>query len=155
VVLVSSESSELTDLKRFQGRRNFMAFELTRKDSVEWDAHVDKIREIENRVDEAVRHFNSEVARLRDELMEPVNELNSALDDAETFVQGIAEDWRGTFDERSEAWQEKDEGIDADQKITELENFELTRYQLEDESSEQTVIDDSQASEMEDAKPKE
>jgi hypothetical protein len=77
-----------------------MAFKMTKTQQAVFDRLTLAAREKRNNLDEARLNYND------------------ATDELKTFMEELAEIWRGQFDEKSESWKDGDKGTAVDGWIT-------------------------------------
>lgn len=83
---------------------------LSRQQLQEKEQHVQKIREAKEALEREIGKFNTELGVLRNPVEQALANLNDAVTAANEFRQGIADDQENYYDERSEKWQEGDNG---------------------------------------------
>lgn len=132
-----------------------MAFKLSKDQSSDWDIHITKVKDALKEVTDAVQAFNAAMKAARGTLQEMAEEYNTAVSEAKDFVNGIGEEWRAEFDEKSEAWQEGDKGQEVIGLIEAMENYSPEEFSFNDieeleEPSEADALED-----LEGAKPEE
>ena len=98
-----------------------MAFKLTKVQIKERDEMVAALREKAEVVTAAKTAWE-----------EAVNDYNGALADANTFVEGLASDFRSQFDDKSERWQEGERGEAASTFVEAWEGVSLDEHDAAD-----------------------
>ena len=102
-----------------------MAFKLTKAQIAERDQFVERLQKLAGDVETAVTAANETVREALDGVNVHVRAYNEALDEARTFAEGVAEEFRSDYDDKSETWQEGERGQAANDFICEWENVNL------------------------------
>lgn len=102
-----------------------MAFKLTAAQRLELRSWQDTLRHDRERMERAFDVLRSELVRLPFELNAAIRAHNVRLAAARAFVEGITEEHRDAYDERSDAWKAGDRGQAAEAFVEEWERVEL------------------------------
>lgn len=89
--------------------------------------------ELAEKLEAAGQEVNARFAELLKLLTDAEHDVNKAIRDynkilleAEAFVEGVAEEMRDSFDDKSERWQDSDKGQSAAAFVEEWEQFEAS-----------------------------
>lgn len=83
-----------------------MGFVLDKTEEKDLQKVVSALREQEEALDAAFAEANSKLDDVASDLNEAIKKYNSALEDADHVVSGIANRLREEYDEKSEQWQD-------------------------------------------------
>lgn len=100
-----------------------MAFRLTGEQKAKKAEHIRELRKKANEVKEAIHSLNSAIQEGCSEVEAARQEYNSALADAESWCEEIAEENQTKWDNRPEEWQESDVGREVSGWIDEWRDF--------------------------------
>ena len=119
-----------------------MAFKLNKAQIAERDVHVAKLAELKGKLEEALEAYNTEVSKLFDPVEVAIGAYNEALSEAAEWKENIVGDWQGEFDDKSERWQEGDNGQATQELINAWENLDLGEIELNEPEELSLDIDD-------------
>lgn len=103
-----------------------MAFKLTKKQRDAWAAHRKAVEDLRVEIGELHTKLEEELADKANEINDAIRRYNAAATEAQAFVTEIAEEHRGTYDDRSDTWKEGDAGNSADEFISAWEGLDLS-----------------------------
>jgi hypothetical protein len=79
----------------------------------------------------AINTYNKEVNEAVEPLQEMLQEYNKYLNELRSFVETVAEDKRGEFEDKSDTWKEGDTGSGVDAWLSAWESAELEEVTIE------------------------
>jgi hypothetical protein len=80
---------------------------------------------------EAIDAYNTAMIPLWDAIEAGVDEYNGNISDLKSIYEGIADDARTYYDERSERWQEGETGQAYNQRVEQLETLDIEEIQMD------------------------
>ena len=86
-------------------------------------ALIDSIRDAHAALEASVITYNAAMEKEQREVRSKLVDLNEKLQEAKGWAEGLAGDMQNYYDERSENWQEGDNGQNYDAWKSEYENF--------------------------------
>jgi hypothetical protein len=107
-----------------------MGFKVSKTTEKERQDFLTRLRKAEEDIKTAVQDANTAIAEAAREVTSKTEEYNVIVKEVEEWKDNLANEWREAFDAKSEAWQEGDNGSQADEFISEWEN--LTTDELDD-----------------------
>lgn len=108
-----------------------MAFKLTRDEENELEKLKKKLSEDYTAIDAALSSYNEELIALQEHVQEQINFYNNSLSDLRSFAENIAAERRNEYEDKSESWQDGDNGQAADEWISTWENADLEDVAIE------------------------
>jgi len=102
-----------------------MSIKMSVKVQDQLQASINLLRERAEVLVEKVEAFNTALDTERAEVNEAVVEYNKALEDAKSLIEELHSDMESEYDDKSERWQESENGELAREWIDELENIDL------------------------------
>ena len=91
---------------------------------------VDAIRTAQAELETAITNFNSVVEDEQDKVNGKLNALNEKIGEAREWAEGIASDMQSYYDEKSERWQEGDNGQNYSSWKEEYENLSADEVEV-------------------------
>jgi len=108
-----------------------MAFKLDKTETAELEKLKKDVGEKFSLLETAVDEYNDKTEDLQGEVGTALATYNESLEAFRSFVNGIAEDRRDEFDDKSDSWKEGDNGSAAEDWISTWENAELDAGTIE------------------------
>ena len=108
-----------------------MAFKLTRDEENELEKLKKKLSEDYTAIDAALSSYNEELTALQEHVQEQINFYNNSLSELRSFAENIAAERRNEYEDKSESWQDGDNGQAADEWISTWENADLEDVAIE------------------------
>jgi hypothetical protein len=102
-----------------------MAFKLAKGEETRLDDLKKEIGALYVDIEVAVNEYNEREKELREPIETAVNAYNEKLALFRSFVEEVAAERRNEFEEKSETWQDGDNGQAADEWINNWENADL------------------------------
>lgn len=109
-----------------------MAFKLNKKQIAERDEHAQKLTELKDKLEAAIETYNTEVSKLFAPIEIAAGAYNEAVAEIAEWRDEIVGNWQSEFDDKSERWQEGDNGQAAQELINEWENLSLKELKIEE-----------------------
>jgi archaellum component FlaC len=108
-----------------------MTFKLSIAKAAERDNYVDALRERSEKIKDAIVAFNEEMERQKDNVILALNEYNGIMEEVRVFVDAVRQTAQDAFEEKSEKWQESDNGQKAANFIEEWDNADLFDHEID------------------------
>lgn len=83
---------------------------ISRAEGLKKTALVDAIRTAHSELETAIADYNATMEGAKDVVQGKLNELNVKIHEAKDWAEGIASDMQEYYDEKSERWQEGENG---------------------------------------------
>jgi hypothetical protein len=102
-----------------------MAFKLTKEETNRLEELREPLKGAFEELERAVNDYNDAEVALRAPVESALNAYNEKLAEFKTFIESVAAERRNEFDEKSESWQDGDNGQAVDEWINNWENIDL------------------------------
>lgn len=114
-----------------------MSFSLTKDEAQELAILITRLETAKDEISSAVQSYNEAIEPLRIPVEEAVTAYNSILEEARALVTGITEKAESAFGDKSEKWQDGDQGQEVREWIDSWDGIELddVDYQWPDDLS--------------------
>jgi hypothetical protein len=106
-----------------------MAFKITKIEAKALAEHRIELARLRERIEDEFRALSAELREIALPLNGLISEYNAALDRTKGFIDGVAEEHRDAYDEKSDRWQEGDRGQAALAFVEEWENVYLSEIE--------------------------
>ena len=83
-----------------------MAFRLSKNQLAAWERRIGTARSSLDALNEAITSFNRTLASAAEPLQGAAQAYNSALRELQSMAEQLAGDWRSSFNERTDRWQD-------------------------------------------------
>lgn len=107
-----------------------MAYKLDKGEKDRLAGYINDLKAASDELDTAMGEYRDAVRAAQDTLETKVAAYNEVLQEARGFVEDIASERRGQFDDKSEKWQEGDKGQAAGEWIDAFEQAELDGFEI-------------------------
>jgi hypothetical protein len=116
-----------------------MAFRLSKSQLTAWERRIGAARASLDALNDVIISFNRTLASAGEPLRGAAQAYNSALRELQSTAEKLAGDWRSTFNERTDRWQDGYRGQAANEWIEAWENYspEDAEFDPPDEVEEQ------------------
>ena len=108
-----------------------MAFKLTKNEEDQFARLKTALTAKYVELTTAINTYNEEMSKLCNPLQETFDEYNKYLNELRSFVETVAEDERGEFEDKSDTWKEGDTGSGVDAWLSAWESAELEEVFIE------------------------
>lgn len=88
-------------------------------------------RDASNKLNAAITAYNEAMAPHKEAVEEALEEYNNKVGELKSVYEGIANDARGYFDERTERWQESETGQAYEEWVEQLEELDIEEVEIE------------------------
>lgn len=109
-----------------------MAFKLDKGEIKRKDDLVTELQEAAGKLEDALAEYNAEVSKQRDILDAAIATYNETIGETRGFVEDIAAQADGDISDKSERWQDSDNGAAAIAWKDEWENASFDEVSIED-----------------------
>ena len=100
-----------------------MAFQLSKNQLAAWERRIGSARSSLDALNEAITSFNRTLASAAEPLQGAAQSYNSALKELQSMAEQLAGDWRSSFNERTDRWQDGYRGQAINEWIETWENY--------------------------------
>lgn len=108
-----------------------MAFKLTKAEKTQKAELATKLEEAKDKLLAEIASYNEKLAELGEPVQAAVEAYNDAVQAAKNFADDIASSRQDEFDEKSERWQESDNGCNAQEFINAWEGVDDSEAEVE------------------------
>lgn len=109
-----------------------MAFKLTKAERKELADHAERLGELRAEVERKFEELTQALGPMTDGVNDAIRRYNEALDALKAFAEGIADEHRSAYDDKSETWQNGDRGQAADEFVTAWEGVADTYAEVDE-----------------------
>ena len=102
-----------------------MAFKLSAAQSKEHQRLVAALRKATTFLLDTKSQAEDELSLTAAKVNDAVQAYNGIASEVQAFVEGIREDWRSEFDDKSDGWRDGDRGSEVDEMISQWENVDI------------------------------
>src|SRR5215831_17685386 len=106
-----------------------MSYKLSSAQIAEWEGLISRAREAHHDLYEAIKSANTLIEQAIDEMASEKEAFNTAISQLIEFAHNTAGDWRDSFNNKSESWQESDTGQSTDDFIRSWESFDGAEFE--------------------------
>jgi hypothetical protein len=100
-----------------------MAYRLSKNQLAAWERRIGTARSSLDALNEAITSFNRTLASAAGPLQTAAQAYNSALRELQSMAEQLAGDWRSSFNERANRWQDGYRGQAVNEWIEAWENY--------------------------------
>ena len=108
-----------------------MAFKLNKGEEERLDQLKKAMDEKYAAIETILNDYNEQTNKLQEDIQEEIGNYNNSLAELRSFAEDVAAERRNEYEEKSESWQDGDNGQAADEWISTWENADLEDVAIE------------------------